>query len=1064
MKRALWVIPVLVIVGAWFARGAYTYYYTENGASPNWSNWIVQNYAGQLGAYSYAPGGYGGIGFDTPGSGTGRMTYPSTTASPGEVKLTYRMATMIPGSGDVYLSASTDLSAPGASPAGSGYKIYFEFAPTGSTYSLSKIVNGQFTVLASGVFGPSHDLMTLRFVRNSNGLILGYLDDERFLQYSDTTYISGRIAVELASSTYQVASGPLLSQIDLGNPDSTAPNAVPSGSISATPFYNHVDIQWPAASDDANGTGIYDYEIYRNGWLVGSTSDLSFADNTVAPSTTYTYALQPVDFHGNAASTTFQVTTPAFSPEGRRVGVRSTGAYWGAGGENIDVLSGNLNFTLPLLKAKARGGWGVGFNLNYNSQNWRYDASNSWKYGADVGYGFGWRLMAGSITPKFADAYTVNYYLFTDSTGAEYRLDQNSSNVWSSKESVYLYFDANTNRLWFTNGSFWTFGCTSASGEADSGVMYPTLMQDSNGNQIIVRYQTGAGSGYTNTSARITTIEDVRALQGNPPATYTFTYNTDSPRHLTAITGAINTGENYHFYLTGQALSEPFNNQPLGNTVTLQQVEIDANNTHHDFTYNASGELTKVVLPYQGYLRYDYTTTTYPNGLSYREVIRRYLSKDGTSETQYPLSHEVSPTGPIHQFTQLDDPGGVGEKYWAFAPSGASAGLVTQYEGRELPGPVPKIRNDYTWVQDAVGNNYIGSATTTADPGQTYAAAKKTDQTVDVHGNVTQVKTYEYGNLSTPVRTDNYAYLSYPSIYLFNRVTSTPTATVAYDQFSTSSPPGDVHEWVSPGSGYRGNPTTVTSPAGTQTMTYDFAGGVLTTTVNGLQSSATSTNATNYAAPSQVTVGSLSSGMSYSSFLGLTNETDPNGASTSIGYDVMARPSSTTSPFGATTTVAYYDTSSPAYSQTTVNGRWTRTTVDGLGRTAKVETGYGGTTVSVAETEYDSCGCSPTGKMHRTALPHAPGATPVWTTYSYDGIGRTLTATTAGTETTSTTNYVYQGNTVTVTDPAGKWKKYTMNALGQLVQVNEPNPAGTGYADYVTTYAYDTPRSPDGSG
>ena len=42
--------------------------------------------------------------------------------------------------------------------------------------------------------------------------------------------------------------------------------------------------------------------------------------------------------------------------------------------------------------------------------------------------------------------------------------------------------------------------------------------------------------------------------------------------------------------------------------------------------------------------------------------------------------------------------------------------------------------------------------------------------------------------------------------------------------------------------------------------------------------------------------------------------------------------------------------------------------MDGLGRTIKVETGNGGTTVSLAETEYDSCGCSPTGKMKRTAL------------------------------------------------------------------------------------------------
>ena len=59
MKRALWAVPLLVVVGAWFARSAYTYSYTENGASPTWSNWIVQNYNGQLAVYTN--GGFGGI-------------------------------------------------------------------------------------------------------------------------------------------------------------------------------------------------------------------------------------------------------------------------------------------------------------------------------------------------------------------------------------------------------------------------------------------------------------------------------------------------------------------------------------------------------------------------------------------------------------------------------------------------------------------------------------------------------------------------------------------------------------------------------------------------------------------------------------------------------------------------------------------------------------------------------------------------------------------------------------------------------------------------------------------
>ena len=43
-------------------------------------------------------------------------------------------------------------------------------------------------------------------------------------------------------------------------------------------------------------------------------------------------------------------------------------------------------------------------------------------------------------------------------------------------------------------------------------------------------------------------------------------------------------------------------------------------------------------------------------------------------------------------------------------------------------------------------------------------------------------------------------------------------------------------------------------------------------------------------------------------------------------------------------------------------------------------------------------------------------------------------------DTQGTTTYAYQGNNVTVTDPAGKWKTFTTDGYGNLVQVTEPNP------------------------
>ena len=65
--------------------------------------------------------------------------------------------------------------------------------------------------------------------------------------------------------------------------------------------------------------------------------------------------------------------------------MRPTGAYWGASGEQIDVLSGNLNFALPLIKTQSRGGWSTTFMLSYNSQMWRQDSGGTWKLGKDVG-------------------------------------------------------------------------------------------------------------------------------------------------------------------------------------------------------------------------------------------------------------------------------------------------------------------------------------------------------------------------------------------------------------------------------------------------------------------------------------------------------------------------------------------------------------------------------------------------------------------------------------------------------------------------------------------------------
>src|SRR5437660_1123171 len=98
MKRVLWAVPLLVLACAWFARGSYSYYYVENGASPTWSNWLRQNRPGYSGQLKAVLGGYSGIAYvpDDPDdynsySDVGRMTYLNSTTCSGEVKLNYSM-------------------------------------------------------------------------------------------------------------------------------------------------------------------------------------------------------------------------------------------------------------------------------------------------------------------------------------------------------------------------------------------------------------------------------------------------------------------------------------------------------------------------------------------------------------------------------------------------------------------------------------------------------------------------------------------------------------------------------------------------------------------------------------------------------------------------------------------------------------------------------------------------------------------------------------------------------------------------------------------------------------
>ena len=284
-------------------------------------------------------------------------------------------------------------------------------------------------------------------------------------------------------------------------------------------------------------------------------------------------------------------------------------------------------------------------------------------------------------------------------------------------------------------------------------------------NQIQIQYMSSA-------SARITGITDFRGA-------YWFTYMYDGSAnphyHLYQISNTIGSGgEAYTFSFTNQTLQAPFSPYTsYGTTKILATVTVTNPGIQQSFTYTSdnSATLSYAYSLYGGYLRWTYNNVSYTGGATYQQVQNRYLSKDGVSSAYYPFSHEGT-TANLHQYTIIDDPGGVGEKYWAFSLSGANTGVVTQYQGRQLPGPVTQTQNDLTWAQDTNGDLYIRSSTTTLDPGQTYQVQKKTDQNVDVHGNITQVYQYAFNSLTSPARIYTYQYLTPNTTYhIYDRLT-----------------------------------------------------------------------------------------------------------------------------------------------------------------------------------------------------------------------------------------------------------------------------------------------------
>jgi hypothetical protein len=98
-------------------------------------------------------------------------------------------------------------------------------------------------------------------------------------------------------------------EIRPGTSDTSAPT-VPANLTATALNSNQVQLSWSASTDNVGVTG---YDVLRGGTVIGTASGTNYTDNTVSPSTQYSYTVEAFDAAANDSNPSgpATVTTPA---------------------------------------------------------------------------------------------------------------------------------------------------------------------------------------------------------------------------------------------------------------------------------------------------------------------------------------------------------------------------------------------------------------------------------------------------------------------------------------------------------------------------------------------------------------------------------------------------------------------------------------------------------------------------------------------------------------------------------------------------------------------------------
>ena len=118
----------------------------------------------------------------------------------------------------------------------------------------------------------------------------------------------------------------------------TTPPSVPAGLSSPSQTSSSISLSWSASTDNAGGSGVAGYDVYRDGSLVGSPTATSYTSSGLTANTAYTFRVRARDNAGNASAQSAQIS--ASTTDGGGGGNKRVIGYftqWGIYGRNYRV-------------------------------------------------------------------------------------------------------------------------------------------------------------------------------------------------------------------------------------------------------------------------------------------------------------------------------------------------------------------------------------------------------------------------------------------------------------------------------------------------------------------------------------------------------------------------------------------------------------------------------------------------------------------------------------------------------------------------------------------------------